>query len=111
MVQDGAVRKTVRLTRSDLRGGSVTWTRESGDVRVDLVVNSNGRRRTGMAEFFGPPAIPGDEASISSLKADNDALRAQLASSTARARSAENLVRILEQRLLTPENSAAAPAH
>src|SRR5579884_18103 len=107
-VVDGSAQNTIRLTSSDVRRGSLTWARQTGDVRVDLNVWSHGERRTGVAQFFGPaPALPAPGSDA--LNNENDKLRTQLAAAQQRARSAENLVRILKDRLQMQDAAGNVP--
>ncbi len=101
-VKDGDAQQTMRLKKSDLRHGTATWERHSGDVRVDLMVWRGGVKNTGVAEFFGAPPVPkaaGNEAVPPALEKENADLREQVAAANARAKAAENLVRILKGRL------------
>lgn len=108
-INDGGNHRTVDLDAMQLRQGSLTYGRRSGDVKVGLSVygENNSAPLTEVAEFLGPPAAnppaPDVNAARAKEKADLEAevkrLRAQLGREQAKSQELQNLVRVLENRL------------
>ena len=108
-INDGGNHRTVDLDAMQLRQGSLTYGRRSGNVKVGLSVygENNNVPLTEAAEFLGPPPAnppaPDAHAQRTKEKADLEAeikrLRAQVAREQAKSQELQNLVRVLENRL------------
>jgi hypothetical protein len=108
-VDEGDTHKSVDLNSSQLRQGTITYARHSGDVRVKLTLfgEDPAAPLVEEARFVGPaPALmpPPEKQDVSGKdKADLEAqirtLRAQLAKESSRNAELQTLVRVLETRL------------
>ena len=111
-IRDGATDKTIPLAKSELRHGSVTWARQSADVRVHLGIWHGGREANAVAQFFGPPrsevaVAPAASEELDRLKAENATLRSERDRANARVAEAEEAVRILRNRLKVEQPTAS----
>ncbi len=110
-ITDGDATARFPLDANDARNGSFTWARRTGDVRIALRLDTGAKPLAAFARFVGeqpPPAAPvtqtpvpvsREPATAQQLRKENAALRASLALADARATQAENLMRILRNRL------------
>ncbi len=93
-LSDAGRRRTFNLGGEELRRGSFTYGRRSGDVQVKLSVFGNSGAPAGeAAHFIGPK--PGD----SDLEIEIKELREQLARESSRNEQLEKLVRRLQNRI------------
>jgi len=110
-VRDGSTEKTIELTGDELRRGTATWPRQTGVVRVQLKLWRQGRPSVAIAEFLGSvatPVQPRQQPESPKVAEENAKLRQELERASARAAKAEDLVRILQNRIAV-EGSSAPP--
>jgi hypothetical protein len=124
-IKDGAATSRIVLTPQRLREGNVEYGRQTGDVELSITVypSGGGNPERESARFVGPPVAGNQpqspeqtEAPASGLQAERDRLdaelrrlRSNLSKETERANHAEDMVRILENRIQV-ENARKADA-
>ncbi len=116
-IEDGGRRHELILAPPELETGSLTYSRQGGDVLFRLTLTFPNREPvTEMAHFVGaPPASaqaiappPEDPAEIERLQAEIDRLRKELAREAARAGKLRREIQALEKRL-SPGDGARTP--
>jgi proteasome lid subunit RPN8/RPN11 len=116
VIEDGGRRHELALAPHELETGSLTYSRESGEVVFRLTLTFPNREPvTEMAHFVGappapPPASPApeDPAEIERLQAEINRLRSELAAEAARTRKLLQEIQTLEKRL-KPGDGARTP--
>jgi hypothetical protein len=112
-IQDGPDTKQLSLSADQLRGGKTTYARETPDVAIEMTIYDTGSREYHeFARFIAPvPYTPttapvSQSHDVNQLRSERDNLAAQvqrlkddIRKEAARADQAEDLVRILENRL------------
>jgi hypothetical protein len=105
---DGAVPRTIKLSRQELSEGKITYVRKTGDIEVRMTVQDDkGEKTEEASRFLGPPpAAPPDTKEVSAgqkqrddLQAEIDRLKKTNGTQAARIQQLERTVRILETRL------------
>ncbi len=112
-ITDGKDPQTVTLSREDLRRGSFTYVRHSGDVQVRLEVqNANGEKTQEGSRFLGTPPRVADANELDTVQLERDALKDEVTrlrnentAQTARIQQLDRTLTILRLRL-----GIAAPA-
>ncbi len=120
VITDGDATARFALDADDARTGSFTWARRSGDIRIALHLDTGAKPLSAFARYIGGPPAPavsatpgkqkavrvGNDPANVQLRKENAALRESLAQADARATQAENLMRILRNRLDAAEARA-----
>ncbi len=113
-IQYGSNTKQISLSSGELHAGSAVYVREPGDVAVQMTIYGSGREFHEFARLVTRPAVsapsprpsPEPQAGTGQLRTERDnlqtqvqALKEQIRKEASRADQAEDVVRILENRL------------
>jgi len=104
-IADGDRQQHIALTKTELTAGSLTYQRQSGDVRFSLVLETpEGRTITKTVHFRGPApvpvataSLPADTSTTDALRREADRLRGEIEKETQRNRQLRDRVAALER--------------